>query len=72
MAVGADEVNMGFGVGVEPFHTVDRSHADDQALLLEECQIPVDRTQRDVRVFVLQLGMYPFRCGMGCGGAKTV
>ena len=68
----ADEVDVGFGVCIEAFHTVDGAHADDQALLLEERQIPVDRSQRDVRVLSFQLGMYPFsRRVAGCR-AETV
>ena len=68
----ADEVNMGFGVCIEPFHAVDCAYADDQTLLLEECKIPVDRSQRDVRVFGLQLGVYPFRCGVAGCGSETI
>ena len=45
VARAADEMDMGFGVGIKPFHTVDGADADDQPLLLEESQIPVDRTQ---------------------------
>ena len=67
-----DEVDMGFGVGIEPLHTVYGADADDQPLLLEEGQIPVNRTQRDVRVFSFQLGVNPFGGGVcGCG-AKAI
>ena len=47
-----DEVDMGFGVAVEPFYAFHSSHADDHALLFEEGQIPIDRGQRDVRMFL--------------------
>ena len=72
VAAGADKVDMGFGIRVEAFHTVDGADADDQALLFKERQVPVDRSQGDVRIFRFQLCVYPFGCGMGCGGAETV
>ena len=56
----ADEVDMGFGICVKPFHTVDGADADHQSLLLEKSQIPVDRAQGDVRVFGFQLSVNPF------------
>ena len=54
IAAGAEEVDVGCGVGIKPFGAVYGSDADDQALLFEECQIPVDRCLRDVRVGFLQ------------------
>ena len=68
----ADEVDMGFGVRIEAFHTVYGADADDQSLLFEQSQIPVDRTQGDVRIFRFQLGVYPFGCGVAGCGAKAV
>lgn len=54
IAVAADEVNVGIGVGIEPFHTLDRSHAHDLALVFEVGQVPVHRCQGDVRMLRLE------------------
>ena len=53
-AVFANEVNMIDGISVESLHTVDGAYAGDQALLLEQGQIPVNSGQGDVRVFGLK------------------
>ena len=37
----ADEVDMGFGICIEPFRSADRCHAHDGSLALEESQVPV-------------------------------
>ena len=54
IAAGAEEVDMGRGVGIESLGAVYGSDADDQALLFEKRQIPVDRGLRDIRVGLLQ------------------
>ena len=43
IAAGADEVNVGLGVGIESLRAVYSADAHDQALLFEQSQIPVDR-----------------------------
>jgi len=49
VAAVADEVNMGLGVGIEPFDTVDCAEADDHALLLEPGKVAVDCTKTQIR-----------------------
>ena len=58
-ALGADEVDMGVGVPVKALHAFDRSHADDQPLLLKQSQVPVHRAQGKIGDLGLQLGVYP-------------
>ena len=54
IAASAEEVDVGCGVGIESLGAVDGADADDQTLLLEQGQIPVDRCLRDIRVGLLQ------------------
>ena len=70
-AVFANEVNMIDGISVESFHTVDGAYAGDQALLLEQCQIPVNCCQGDVRVFSLKHFVDHVRRRVGCGRTQT-
>ena len=67
IAIAADEVDMGFGVGVEAFHTFHRGHTHDGAFGLEFRQIPVNRRQRDVGMFLMQHFVHHIRGGMGVG-----
>ena len=67
----ANEVDMGFGVGIEPLHTFDGAYAHDLALLLEQRQIPVNGSQGDVRVFGLKHFVDHVRRRVGCGRSQT-
>ena len=67
----ADEVDVGCGIGVEPFHSVDGADAHDLALLLEQGQVPVNSRQGDVRVLGLKHFVDHVRRRVGCGRAKT-
>ena len=71
VALFADEVDMVDGVAIEPFHTFDGADAGDQALLLEQRQIPVNGSQGDVRVFGLKHFVDHVRRGVGCGRTQT-
>ena len=53
-----DEVNVGFGVGIESFDTVDSSDAGDAALLLKESQIAINGCLRDVGMGILKHLVY--------------
>ena len=50
VAAVADEVDMGRGLGIEALRAVDTAHGGNQPLLLEQVQIPVHRSQGDIRV----------------------
>jgi hypothetical protein len=50
---------MGVNVTVEPLHTVYCAKTLDHTLLLEQGQVSVNSTQRNVRIFMLDLGMNP-------------
>ena len=54
VTAGADEVDVGFGIGVEPFDSRYRADTDDLTLLFEKCQIPVHSGLGDVRVGFLK------------------
>ena len=54
VAAGANKVDVGVGVGIEAFCTVDCADADDLTLFLEERQIPVDCCLRNVGMLLLQ------------------
>ena len=54
VAAGADEVNMGCGVGIEALNSAHSTQTLDDSLIFEQGQIPIDRGQRDVRMFVLE------------------
>ena len=56
---------MGCGVGIESLGAVDGADADDQALLLEQGQIPVDRGQGNIRVLRLEHPVDVLRAGVG-------
>lgn len=60
-AASTNKVDMGCGNSVESLHSVYGSQARNQALLLKQRQIPVHRSQRQVRIFRLQLGKNAFR-----------
>ena len=59
IALAADEMNMGVGISVEALHAVDSPQADDLALLLKQRQVPVHRSQRNIREVRLQPGVDP-------------
>ena len=67
----ANEVDVGIGVAIEPFHTFDGADAGDQALLLEQSQIPVNGSQGDVRVFCLKHFVDHIRRRVGSGRSQT-
>ena len=71
VALFANEVDMGCGVAIEPFHTFDRADAGDQTLLLEQSQIPVNGSQGDVRVFSLKHFVDHVRRRVGCSRSQT-
>ena len=71
VAAFANEVDVGVGVAIEPFHTFDGADAGDQALLLEQRQIPVNGSQGDVRVFCLKHFVDHVRRRVGCGRSQT-
>ena len=48
-------MGVGVGVAVETLDPIHRSHTGDEPLALEERQIPVDRSQRDIRLLLLAL-----------------
>ena len=45
IAIAADEVDVGFCIGIEPFGAVNGGHADDQSLIFEVGQVAVHRCQ---------------------------
>ena len=71
VAAFANEVNMIDGVSVKSFHTVNGAYAGNQALLLEQSQIPVNCCQGDVRVFSLKHFVDHVRRRVGCGRSQT-
>ena len=71
VAAFANEVDVGCGVSIEPFHTFDGADAGDQALLLEQCQIPVNGSQGDVRVFGLKHFVDHVRRWVGISRTQT-
>ena len=54
-----DEVNMGINITVEPFHAIHRAETLDHTLLLKQRQVSVNGTQRNVRIFMLDLSINP-------------
>ena len=72
VAVGTDEVYMGIGIGIEPFNAPDSCNALDHALGFEPGQIPVDRCQRDIRMFFLKHLMNHLRRGVRIGFPKDL
>ena len=67
----ANEVDVGVGVAIEPFHTLDGADAGDEALLLEQSQIPVNGSQGDVRVFCLKHFVDHVRRWVGISRTET-
>ena len=67
----ANEVDVVDGVAIEPFHTFDGAYAGNQALLLEQSQIPVNGSQGDVRVFCLKHLVDHVRRGVGISRTQT-
>ena len=55
----ADEMTVGCSVAVEPLLTVDYTHTLDGAVLLKEHQVPVNRSQTQIRMLRLQLLIHP-------------
>ena len=72
VTLAAKEVDMGIGVAVKPFHTADRCHADDQALLLEQVQIPVDCADGQIRDLLFQLRIDRFGTGVRLGSLQVM
>lgn len=72
VAAFTDEVDMGRGVTVEPFHTFDGAYAGNQTLLLEQRQIPVNGSQGDVRVFGLKHFVDHVRRRVGISRTQTI
>ena len=70
IAVLTDEVYVGLGVPVEPLHAFDCGHANGKTLLLEQVQVPVNRTHRQVGNFRLELGEDHFRRRVDVGAAQ--
>jgi hypothetical protein len=52
---------MGLGVAVEALHTADGGYTLDQALLLEQSQIAVHRSEGNIRVLLLEHFVDHFR-----------
>ena len=72
VAIAADEVDVGVGVGVEPLHTFDRGHTHDLALVFKVGQIPVHRCQGDVRMLRLEHLVNHFRGRMLRGALQAL
>ena len=71
-AVIANEVYMGTGISVEPFHAGHGRNAHCQALLLEQIQVPIPRTHGKVGDLGLQLLKQRLGRGMLLGHSQTV
>ena len=71
IAVLTDEVDVGCGIGVEPFHSMYGTDAHDFALLLEQSQVPINGGQGDVRMLSLKHFVDHVRRRVGCSRAKT-
>ena len=56
---GTDEMNVGFGITVEPLHAVHSPQTDDQPLLFKQSQVSIHRSQGNIRIFRLKLGVNP-------------
>ena len=67
----ADEVHMGVGVSVEPFHTFHGAKGLDQALVLEKGEVAIHRAERQIRNFRFQLSIHPIGGGMHLGFTQT-
>lgn len=65
VTIAADEMDMGLCVGVKPLDAPDGGNALDDALGLEPGQIPVHRSQGNVRMLLVQHFVDHFRGRMG-------
>ena len=54
IAFGTDEVDMGICIGIKSFDPLYCGYTGDRTLCFELRQIPVNRRQRDVRMFLMQ------------------
>ena len=66
-AAAADKVDMGFYVGVEPFHAVYRADADDPALFLKLGEVAVNGAETEIGVLWFELQVDPLGTGMDRG-----
>ena len=71
MATGADEVDMGLYIAVEALDATHGAKALDDALLLKQGQVPVNRGKGDVRVLRLKHFVQGFRRGVSMGASQT-
>ena len=62
---------MGFGVAIESFDSLHGTDTGNQTLLFEQRQVPVNRSQGDVRVFRLKHFVDHVRRRVGIGGTQT-
>ena len=67
-----DEVDVGSGVAIEPFHTIDCGHTHHHALLLKQVQVSVYRTHRQVGYFRLELCENHFGGRVGGGASQVI
>ena len=65
-------MHMGHCVAVEPLNAVYCAYADDLALILEHGQVPVNSTQGNVRIFLLQVVVDHFSGGVGVRASQVV
>ena len=61
LALGADEVDMGFYIAVEALDATHGAKALDQTLLLKQRQVAIDRCQGNIRVLSLEHFVDHFR-----------
>jgi hypothetical protein len=67
----ADEVGMGLCVAVEALDATHGAQALDDALLLKQGQVPINRGKGDVRVLRLKHFVQGFRRGVSMGASQT-
>ena len=71
VAAGADEVNMGRGVGIEALDSAHSTQALDDPLAFKQGQIPVDRRQGNVRMLRLEQLVKGFGGRVGVGVSQA-
>ena len=71
IAAGADEVDMGHGVGIEALDSAHGTQALDDPLVFKQGQVPVDRCKGNVGMLLLEQLVLGLGGGMGVGVSQA-